>query len=64
VELRRRRTAARGTVDGELGSEESVCERERELGEGGRKGARPFIERGEEKESRPGGRTTGHQWRH
>jgi hypothetical protein len=39
-------------VDGELGSEESVCERE--LGEGEREGARPFIERGEERESRRG----------
>jgi hypothetical protein len=53
AELQRRRTAARGTFDGELGSEESV--RERELGEGEREGARPFIERGEERESRRGG---------
>jgi hypothetical protein len=36
---------------------------ERELGEGEREGAQPFIERGEERDSRRG-RTTGHQWHH
>jgi hypothetical protein len=46
-----------GAIDGELGSEKSV--RERELGEGERKGARPFIERGEERESHRGGEDNG-----
>jgi hypothetical protein len=59
AELRRRRTAARGTVDGELGNGEGTREREGKLEEGEREGARPFVERGEERESRRGERESG-----
>jgi hypothetical protein len=47
-----RQRGARSTASSGMGR---ACEREGKLGEGEREGALPFIERGEERESRRGG---------